>query len=182
MADLRAHKPCKTLVAGPPLWPFGPILNAYIGSYDLKGHGKKIMIFIPKLHILATRVKKSIILTIFGPYLAILEDFLTKKKNKTWKLHIILEEVGKLFYFMTYIPKFHILAFLENFLTEEEKNGKTKKLHLVLEDMVRFFYFKICISKFHILANRGKKKLNFDHFCTILTILEDFLAEMEKNE
>ena len=58
--------------------------------------------------------------------------------NKTKKLHLVLEDVRKLFYFMTIIPKLHILAtrgkkmffftifghissILEDFLTEMEK-------------------------------------------------------------
>jgi hypothetical protein len=38
-----------------------------------------ILTLFPKLHIFATRCQKSGILTIFGPILAILEDFLTEK-------------------------------------------------------------------------------------------------------
>ena len=59
-----------------------------------------------------------------------------------------LEDVAKLFHFITFIPKFHILAssgkrggsltifvyilaILEDFLTEKEKYEKMKKLCLV---------------------------------------------------
>ena len=57
-------------------------------------------------------VKKGGILTIFGHILVILEGFLTEKKknNKTKTLHLVLEDVGKLLNFMTFIPKLHILA------------------------------------------------------------------------
>ena len=30
--------------------------------------------------------------------------------NETKKLHLVIEDVGKLFYFMKFIPKLHILA------------------------------------------------------------------------
>ena len=45
-------------------------------------------------------VKKNVILTIFGHVLANLDDFLTEKKkiNKTKKLHLVLEDVRKLFF------------------------------------------------------------------------------------
>ena len=48
----------------------------------------------------------------FGPVLAILEVFLTEleKMNKIKKLHMTLEDVKKLFYFLTFIPKSNILA------------------------------------------------------------------------
>ena len=78
---------------------------------------------------------------LFGPVSAILEDFLTEKKkmNKNKKFNLVIEDVGKLFYFMNFIPKLHILAtrgkksgiftifehisaILEDLLTEMEKN------------------------------------------------------------
>ena len=81
--------------------------------------------------------------------------------NKTKMLHFVLEDVGKLFYFMTFIPKFHILAtrgkksgiltifgpilaILEDFLTEKEKMHKTKKLYHVdtYLECVLFFHFQ----------------------------------------
>ena len=121
------------------------------------------MTFIPKFHILTIRGKKSGILTIFGHVSAILEDLLTEKEKngKTKKLHLVLEDMVKLFYFMTLIPKFHILAtrgkqkliltifvhvlaILEDFLTEMEKMNKTKKLRLVntfFKCGLRFFHF-----------------------------------------
>ena len=70
------------------------------------------MSFIPKCHLLATKGKKCRILTFFGHILAILEVFLTEleKMNKMKKLHMTLEDVKKLFYFLTFIPKSHILA------------------------------------------------------------------------
>ena len=99
------------------------------------------MTFIPKLHILASRGQNSGILTMFWHISAILEDFLTEKKkmNNIKKLHLVIEDVGKLFYLMNFIPKLHILAtrgqkseiltifghisaILEDFLTEMEKN------------------------------------------------------------
>ena len=99
------------------------------------------MTFCPQLHILATLGQKSGIFTIFLHVLTSLEDFLTEKekKYKTKKLHLVLEDVGKLFYFMIFIPKlhilatrgpksgflpffWHILAILEDFLTEMEKS------------------------------------------------------------
>ena len=60
-------------------------------------------------------------------------------------MHLVWEDVGKLFYFMTFIPKLHILAtrgqnsgiltifghisaILEDFLTEKKKMNETKKL------------------------------------------------------
>ena len=48
----------------------------------------------------------------FVPVLAILEVFLTEleKMNKMKNLHMTLEDVKKLFYFPTFIPKSHILA------------------------------------------------------------------------
>ena len=57
--------------------------------------------------------------TIFGNVSAILEDFLTEleRKNKTQKLHMIFEDMVKLFYFMTFIAKSHILA------TKGQKSG-----------------------------------------------------------
>ena len=73
--------------------------------------------------------------------LAIFEDFLTGKEKigKIKKMGLVLEDVAKLFYFMTFIPKLHILAtkgkkswilmifvhilaILKDFHTEMEKN------------------------------------------------------------
>ena len=81
--------------------------------------------------------------------------------NNIKKLHLVIEDVGKLFYLMNFIPKLHILAtrgkkseiltifghisaILEDFLTEMEKNSKLKKVRLVdtyLECGLRFFIF-----------------------------------------
>ena len=67
-----------------PLWDSGPILNAYTGSNDLRGHGKTCFnlwllflsfIFLPK------GVKKSRMFTIFKP-IWFLKDFLTEKEKK----------------------------------------------------------------------------------------------------
>ena len=72
----------------------------------------------------------------FGPVLTILEVFLTEleKKDEIKKLHMTLEDVTNRFYFMTFIPKshilankldfspfLHVLAILKVFLTEKEK-------------------------------------------------------------
>ena len=66
-----------------PLSTSEPFLNAHIGLDDLGGHGKTFYFrtFILKFRILATRGKKSEMLTIFGHILAILVDFLTKLEN-----------------------------------------------------------------------------------------------------
>ena len=70
------------------------------------------------------------------------------KKEKIKTLHLVLEDVATLFYFMTFIPKFNIFAtrvkkssilmifvhisdILKDFLTEMKKINKTKKLRLV---------------------------------------------------
>ena len=68
---------------------------------------------------------------VFSRVLDNLEDFLTEKKRK---MHTTLEDVTIFFYFMTFIPKshilaqkvdfqhfLHILAILEDFLTEMKK-------------------------------------------------------------
>ena len=105
-----------------------------------------------------------------------MEDFLTEKKkmNNSEKLHLVLDELGKFFYLMTFIPKLHILtppgkksgiltifwhisAILEDFLTEKKKMNNIKKLHLVIEDVGKLFYLMNLIPKLHILATRGKK-------------------------
>ena len=71
-------------------------------------------------------------------------------------VEVTLEDMKKLFYFITFIPKCHILvirckkcgiltifghvlAILKDFLSELERKNKTKKLHMTLEDMVKFF-------------------------------------------
>merc|ERR1712082_146741 len=91
---------------------------------------------------------------------------------QTKKLHMTFEDMVKLFYFMTFIPKLHILA------TRSQKSGfitifgqmvglrptsvglrpnpaQTKMLHMTFEDMVKFF-FTTFIPKFNILATRGQ--------------------------
>ena len=86
-------------------------------------------------------------MTIFGHVSAILEDFLTD-----------LGGCDFLFYFMTFIPKshilakkwifqhfLHILAILKVFLTKKEKMNKIKKLfldHTYLECGLCFFIFR----------------------------------------
>ncbi len=69
----------------------------------------------------------TLFLTIFGHVSAILEDFSTELEriNKTKKLHMTFEDMVKLFSFMTFTPKLHILA------TEMEKVIKMKKLGLI---------------------------------------------------
>ena len=74
------------------------------------------------------------------------------------------EDMVKLFYFMTFIPKSHILAIflfflhvsalLKVFLTELEKMNKMKKLHMTLEDVIKYLYFMTFIHKPHILAEK----------------------------
>ena len=77
----------------------------------------------------------------FDHVLVIFEDFLTGKEKigKIKKMGLVLEDVAKLFHFMTFIPKLHILdtkgkkswifmifvhisAILKDFHTEIEKN------------------------------------------------------------
>ena len=80
---------------------------------------------------------------------------------QTKKMHMTFEDMVKLFYFMTFIPKLHILAargkksgfftifgtfrpFWRTSLPERKKNYKMKKLRLVdtfLECGLRFFIF-----------------------------------------
>merc|ERR1712082_167955 len=80
---------------------------------------------------------------------------------QTKKLHMTFEDMVKLFYFTTFIPKLHILAtrgqksgfftifgtfrpFWRTSLPERKKNNKMKKLCLVdtyLECGLRFFTF-----------------------------------------
>ena len=68
-----------------------------------------------------------------------------------------LEDVTIFFYFMTFIPKSHILAkkvdflkkklhvsaILEEFLTELERKNKTKKLHMTFDDLVELTGYPI---------------------------------------
>ena len=105
--------------------------------------------------------------------MAILENFLTEKeKMKKKKLNLFLEGMAKLFYFMTFIHDFHILAtrcqkrliltifvhisaFLEDFLTELEKMNKMKKLGLV----DTFFKCHLCFFIFSKERLQNVKKL-----------------------
>merc|ERR1712082_306100 len=66
------------------------------------------MTFIPKLHILATRGQKSGFFTIFGTLWAFGPPLWAFGPNK--RFHMTFVDMVKLFYFMTFIPKLHILA------------------------------------------------------------------------
>merc|ERR1712082_209548 len=74
------------------------------------------MIFIPKLHILATRVNKNLIFYHFWHIVGLWPTTMGLRPNKK-KFHMTFEDMVKLFYFMTFIPKLHILA------TRGQKSG-----------------------------------------------------------
>ena len=62
-------------------------LRFFFFSQEMLQNFKKL-IFIQKLHIMATRGEKSCILTIFGCISAILEDFLTERKKISQKVKV----------------------------------------------------------------------------------------------
>ena len=65
---------------------------------------RKVAVIVPECR---GRVKFLPFLTHFGHFRGLSDR--KKKMNKTKKLHLVLGDVGKLFYFMTFIPRLNIL-------------------------------------------------------------------------
>ena len=157
------------------LWQHG--LSFLIFSQEMLQNFKRLT-FIPKFHSLTTRCEKSCILTILGPILAILEDFLTEKekirqKGKSCVLSIRLGSMAsvssfsvrkcfkiskkKYFYFkVTYFRhQGWKKLYFDHFWTYFSHFGGFPIVSDDLWGHGDFFYFMTFIPKFHILATRG---------------------------
>ena len=146
-------------------------MNKTKNVYLVEDVGKLIyfMICIPKFHILATRGKISGIFTILYMFQPFFRTFWLKRKKMEKKLHLVSEDVANFFYFMTFIPKFHILAtrgkkswiltilvhvscILEDLLTEMKKKIIKKEVascqYLFLKILLKQFLAQSCFWSF----------------------------------